>query len=251
MNLFNFFREKIEEKGIFDLLSSASTCRGNSTLKQRVSPLKQFFSPIRSSSVEFVTFEKTYNNLSSPNFSIRVTIYAQLLPRRFHSCFYDFNDFQPDDSVKKGVSGIPRSRAFWEKFEFGTSEGRRRKVGCLATNFRFVRTRRVEGGINFEELISETISSAGKALLSRADKRNAPSSDLPSSLARALEEFERQSHLRPTSLPFLPLSGINVSPLSFSLSFSSFFFFLRLIFHSFRQGKQRTAIPTDGFIEAL
>ena len=228
LNLFNFFREKIEEKGIFDLLSSASTWRGNSTLKQRVSPLKQFFSPIRSSSVEFVTFEKTYNNLSSPNFSIRVTIYAQLLPSRFHSCFscfYDFNDFQPDDSVKKGVSGIPRSRAFWEKFEFGTKEGRRRKVGCLATNFRFVRTRRVEGGINFEELISETISSAGKALLSRADKRNAPSSDLPSSLARALEEFERQSHLRPTSLPFLPLSGINVSPLSFSLSFSSFFFF--------------------------
>lgn len=114
MNLFNFFREKIEEKGIFDLLSSASTCRGNSTLKQRVSPLKQFFSLIRSL-LKFVTFEKMYNNLSSPNFSIRVTIYAQLLPSRFHSCFYDFNDFQPDDSVKKGVSGIPRSRAFFGK----------------------------------------------------------------------------------------------------------------------------------------
>lgn len=41
-------------------------------------------------------------------------------------------------------------------------------MGRLATNFRpsfptvFRRTRGVEGGINFEELISETISSAGR-----------------------------------------------------------------------------------------
>lgn len=116
------------------------------------------------------------------------------------------------------------------------------------------RNQRLQARINFPGFIIwrrfPRPGCMAEVLLSRPEKRSAPSSNLSPSLARALKEFQRQSHLLAI---IVPPPSTPWPTLTLRLSFSCFLFFLFSVcalstLHSLHQGKHKTAIPTDAFI---